>query len=56
VAFTPLDAPASEHPPLGSVLWLLNPPYLVDEALRAAFAECAPLLAVQAEVRWLLGG
>jgi 23S rRNA (adenine2030-N6)-methyltransferase len=56
VAFTPLDAPAAEHPPLGSVLWLLNPPYLVDEALRAAFAECAPLLAVQAEVRWLLGG
>ncbi len=55
VAFTPQDVPGMEHPSLGSVLWLLNPPFRVDDALRAAFAECAPLLRVETEVRWLLG-
>ena len=42
--------------PLGSVVWLINPPYQVDAQLQATFAACAERLGVDAEVRWLLGG
>ncbi len=41
--------------PLGSVVWLINPPYQVDVQLQATFAACAELLDVAAEVRWLVG-
>ena len=41
--------------PLGSVVWLINPPYQVDVQLRATFAACAELLNVDTDVRWLLG-
>lgn len=55
VAFTPRVHPGVQVPALGSVLWLVNPPYLVDATLGAAFTACAPVLDVDTEVRWLVG-
>lgn len=55
-SFTPHEIAGATRSPLGSVLWLVNPPYLVDAVLESAFAECAPLLAVDSDLRWLRGG
>ena len=48
-------AAAPRAQPLGSIVWLINPPFKVEVQLRTTFAACADALNVDAEVRWLLG-
>lgn len=49
-------SPRVEDAALGSLVWLLSPPYLVDRVLRAALTAAAAHLDAHSEVRWLAGG